>query len=194
MNYHFDFELSLILKVFPDLLRGREGFDLPHTKAVVHWIKEIVASEPKLDKQVLITAAYAHDWGYIDMGIGKNTTLAEVHDAKEQHMQVGAKRIADLLTDTMSDQYTPEQIQRVGHLVFVHDRLGQVTDEDEIALVEADTLGALDTDFVTPTFSKADNQRYIQEQVLALRRPLFRHNRAIEVFDDLLQKRVGFYR
>ena len=76
----------------------------------------------------------------------------------------------------------------------VHDKLTEVKEKDEIALVEADTLGQLDTDFVKPTFSPQDNYRYIKEQVLKIRRPLFKHKLAIEVFDELLEKRREFYR
>jgi hypothetical protein len=187
------FESILEKYIFPDLLRGREGFDLPHTKAVVHWIKQIALSEPQLNAKVLVAAAYAHDWGYIDMGLGKDASIDQVHDAKEQHMLVGSKRIAALLTQKCGDEFSADEIDRVRHLVFVHDRLGEVKADDEIALVEADTLGALDTDWVTPTFSKADNDRYIKEQVLALRRPLFRHRLAINVFEALLAKRAAFY-
>jgi hypothetical protein len=187
------FEQAGCTLFFPDLLRGREGFDLPHTKAVVYWIKQIAMSEPQLNAKVLVAAAYAHDWGYIDMGIGKDASIDQVHDAKEQHMLVGSQRIAALLTQECRDEFSADEIEKVRHLVFVHDRLSEVKTDDEIALVEADTLGALDTDWVTPTFSKADNDRYINEQVLALRRPLFRHRLAIEVFETLLAKRRAFY-
>lgn len=186
-----DFESIIQKIIFPDLERGRKNFDLPHTKAVVHWIKEILIGEPQLNPKVLITAAYAHDWGYIDMGIG--SSMDQVQDAKEQHMRIGATRIKQLLSTRLFDEFTPDEVERVSHLVFVHDRLTQVHDDDEIALVEADTLGALDTDIVKPTFSKEDNERYIYEQVLSLRRPLFRHRVAIDIFEVLLQKRIHFY-
>lgn len=189
-----DYEDQLVRVIFPDLLRGRENFDLPHTQAVVHWMKEIVKGEPNLDEKVMITAAYAHDWGYIDLHLGKTSSLSQVHDAKELHMQVGAVRIRQFLTNDLGQIYTKQQIERISHLVYVHDRLKEVKDDDEIALVEADTLGALDTDLVIPTFSKADNDVYIKDQVLALRRPLFRHSVALKNFDRLLKKRIDFYR
>jgi len=177
--------------IFPDLLRGRKNFDLPHTKAVVYWIKKICDAESQLDKKVLVTAAYAHDWGYIDMGI--DASFTQVHDAKEQHMKVGAERIEELLRNQLADDFTEKQIVRVKHLVFVHDRLDQIKDEEEIALMEADTMGALDTDLVKPTFNQQDGKRYIQEQVLKIRRPLFKHSVAIQWFDFLLKKRLDFH-
>lgn len=179
--------------IYPDLLRGREAFDLPHTKAVVYWMKQILKTEPNLDKKVLISSAIAHDWGYIDMNLGRGATIGEVHEAKLKHMLVGAERIERLLKSKFAESLSKEQIARVKHLVYVHDRLSGIKDEDEVALVEADTLGALDVNRVKPTFTKADNEIYLKEQVMKLRRPLFRHPLAVRAYEPLYQQRLTFY-
>lgn len=178
--------------IFPDLQRGRKDFDLSHTQATVHWMKQIVRKEPHLDGGVLITAAYAHDWGYIDMGI--ENSLDHIHEAKRRHMEVGSLRIYELLhTPQLEVYFSDTQIERVRHLVAVHDQLEEISAEDEIALMEADTLGALDTELVKPTFSREDNERYITEQVLGRRRPLFRHQVAIDTFATVLERRLQYY-
>jgi hypothetical protein len=179
--------------ILPDLDKGRPDFDRPHTEAVVYWMKEICVSEPQLNTRVLVTAAYAHDWGYIGMFEDGVTDVGDIHDKKEAHMRIGSQKIGVLLRENLADGFSETEIARVQHLVFVHDRLDTVKDDDEIAMVEADTLGALDADRVKPTLTRKDNDWYIEDQVKRLRRPLFRHSRAIEVFQELLQKRIDFY-
>ena len=52
--------------IFSDLSKGDPKWDIPHTTAVVHHLKEIVKATPDIDVDttVLIIAAYGHDWGY----------------------------------------------------------------------------------------------------------------------------------
>ena len=159
-------------------------------------MKQICQSEFGLDAKVMIAAAYAHDWGYIDLFPNGVTDFDDVHRKKADHMRIGADKIKDLLTSDLGDVYTVEQIERVVYLVSVHDRLDLFDDntsDDVIALVEADTLGALDADRVKPTFSRENNEEYIEKEVWGKRRPLFRHRLAIEVFDSLLASRQAFY-
>ncbi|MBI2009993.1 MAG: HD domain-containing protein [Candidatus Chisholmbacteria bacterium] len=179
--------------ILPDLDKGRKGFDRLHTEAVVHWMKKICESVPLLEERVLVTAAYAHDWGYFGM-FPKRTTLDTVTARKEAHARIGAKKIGALLRTRLKKVFSEQEIKRIQHLVFVHDKLGELSADDEIAIMEADTLGALDTTIVRPTYSAEDNKRYIDEQVLKLRRPLFRHKLAIEVFEEVLERRREFYR
>lgn len=180
--------------IFPDLLKGRAGFDLGHTQAVVYWMKRICEAEPSLNAKVLVTAAYAHDWGYVGLFTGGRASLKQVMRAKVEHMRVGAHKISELLRTRLADQFTEAEIERVAHLVRVHDKLRSIKADDEVAMVEADTLGALDSDRVKPTFNEQENHEYLEKGVMALRRPLFRHALAIEVFDELLERRVQFYR
>ena len=177
--------------IFPDLHQGRQDWDLPHTKAVVYWMKKICSSHPELEKKVLVAAAYAHDWGYVH-AFSSSPSYQQIAKMKERHMEIGAELIRKLLIERLSAVFSQKQIKRVAHLVSVHDKLSQVVDQDEIALVEADTLGALDVERVKPTFSLIDNNKYLEE-VAKKRRPLFRHQTAITSYDSLLRSRLRYY-
>ena len=61
-----EIEKKLQEVIFPELSKGDPKWDLPHTKSVVHYVKEILENKDAdgVDSDVLITAAYAHDWGY----------------------------------------------------------------------------------------------------------------------------------
>ena len=76
---------------------------------------------------------------------------------------------------------------------MVHDKVEELSTDEELLLMEADTLGMLDTDFVKPTFTAEDNAVFIEREIIVRRRPMFKHARAIKVFDEVLQKRLDFY-
>lgn len=81
--------------IFPDLERGRPGWDKPHTEAVVHHMKKLLLNfdGEKLDEYVLLIAAYAHDWGYSDLfGKGRSLSYSDVSEKKKAHMRLGAKK------------------------------------------------------------------------------------------------------
>jgi hypothetical protein len=81
-------------KILLELERGRPDFDKPHTLAVVYWLKQIIkhSSDLKLDENVLLISAYAHDWGYADMfSLGQQLQYSDVINAKAEHMVLGAK-------------------------------------------------------------------------------------------------------
>ncbi|MEP7166672.1 MAG: HD domain-containing protein [Candidatus Woesebacteria bacterium] len=182
--------------ILPDLLRGRKDFDLPHTKAVVFWMKKLLLNvqNPSLDSQVLITAAYAHDWGYIGLFDGVDSTDIEViHKMKPLHMERGSEKIRSLIGKKLSTYFSKEQQELVSHLVLVHDRIEDLRGDAEIVLMEADTLGMLDTDLVKPTFSKADNDVFIARELNGRRLPVFKHQFAKETAKVLAQKRLSFY-
>ncbi|HUW22225.1 MAG TPA: HD domain-containing protein [Candidatus Bathyarchaeia archaeon] len=99
-------------KIFPELEKGRPDFDKPHTVAVVKKLKEILKNSPalKLDKIVLIIAAYSHDWGYAGLfQDGMPVQLKEVNDAKNDHREIGAKKLAGLLRNKFFNFLTREQ-------------------------------------------------------------------------------------
>lgn len=182
--------------ILPDLDQGRKNFDKPHTEAVVYWTKQLLQQKPcaHLDAQVLITAAYAHDWGYFQLFEGVNSDdPAEIAQRKPQHMERGAHMIADLIEKDLERYFTLAQKQLVIHLVAVHDQVEKLTTEEELLIMEADTLGMLDADRVKPTFSKAENEIFIQDQFYDRRLPLFKHAFAKQKAAELVKKRVGFY-
>ncbi len=189
-------EALLRSTILPDLESGRKDFDLPHTQAVVYWMKYLLIklNSPTLDPTVLITAAYAHDWGYFGLFDGvTHRSLAEINKRKPLHMQRGAEMIERLLREKLSAFFSEAQILQTAHLVRIHDLVEDVNAEDEVLLMEADTLGMLDADRVKPTFSKEDNQIFLDKQIVERRLPHFIHPEARKIGKKLLLKRRKFY-
>jgi hypothetical protein len=182
--------------IFPELSKGDPKWDLPHTKSVVHYVKDILnnVDDTEIDNDVLITAAYAHDWGYTQFyKQGESLTQPEYSEAKKYHMEIGADKIKELLKDDGFSAFNSEQKARIVHLVRVHDKLDSLKDLDEVILMEADTLGGLDTDFVTPSFTKEENERYMNN-VKSKRLSLFRNEYSKEKVKELFEKRLNFYK
>ena len=182
-------------RILPDLDKGRPNWDKPHTLCVVIKIKSIIEHNPdlKLDKNVLIISAYAHDWGY--SGLFENNVplqLDEVKNAKEAHAILGADRIENLLKNDIFDYLSIKQKERIKHLVFVHDRVEQLIDTDELILMEADTLGGLDIEYVKPTFNKESNERYMKG-VMNGRLPKFISAYSKIEARRLIDARSGYY-
>lgn len=182
-------------KIFPELERGRPGFDKPHTQAVVKKLKEILANTPKLkvDAVVLTIAAYAHDWGYADLFTdGEPAEIQEVEDAKAAHMEVGSNKLRGLLGDSLFDFLSESQKRRAVHLVNIHDRLDDLKDTDELILMEADTLGALDVSLVKPTYSRDSNEKWLK-RVRKERLPRFITDHSKEEARRLIKLRQKYY-
>jgi hypothetical protein len=198
MRVVIDPNVEQVLKatILPNLDLGRKNFDKPHTEAVVYWMKQLLANVPSdhLDSQVLITAAYAHDWGYFQLFERINSdNPAEIEQKKALHMERGAQMISNLIDEQLSTYFTPSQKLLSAHLVAVHDQVEHLKTEEEILIMEADTLGMLDADRVAPTFSKEDNDVFIAEQIYGRRLPRFQHQYAKERALELVKKRVAFY-
>ncbi|NCO12285.1 MAG: hypothetical protein COZ34_04455 [Candidatus Pacebacteria bacterium CG_4_10_14_3_um_filter_34_15] len=81
-------QIERVLKqiILKDLSKGRKNFDKPHTEAIVYWMKHLLKmleekkvpktnDQPRLDSQVLITAAYAHDWRYVGLFSNSNSNF-----------------------------------------------------------------------------------------------------------------------
>jgi hypothetical protein len=111
-----------------------------------------------------VTAAYFHDVGYYGLfQKGQSGKYDAVQNSKELHMINGALMAQEFLTrPDIASFYTPEQIARVVHLVGIHDKISELTDLDELVLMEADTLGANDLTRVHPTYNREDGLRYIE--------------------------------
>lgn len=188
-------ETFLKERILPDLDKGRPNWDKPHTLCVVMKIKLIIDNNPalKLDDDVLIISAYAHDWGY--SGLFENNVplqLDEVKNAKEEHAILGAERIENLLKNDIFNYLSTKQKARIKHLVFVHDRVEQLVDTDELILMEADTLGGLDIEYVKPTFNKESNERYMKG-VIEGRLPKFVTEYSKKDAVRLIDARSGYY-
>ncbi|MFH0805001.1 MAG: HD domain-containing protein [Patescibacteria group bacterium] len=188
-------EAYLVEKIIPDLEKGRPGFDAPHTLEVVSWVKKILEHEPRIvaDRQVMLIAAYAHDWGYAGMfAHGRTLQIDEVIDAKKRHMERGAQKLRKLLGDPFFSFLSDTQKQRSIHLVAVHDKLGALEDSDEIVLMEADTLSGLDVETKKSQFDAASNKKFITA-VAATRIPRFITKFGRREVKRLLRVRARYY-
>src|SRR3989339_1579799 len=162
-------------KILPDLEKSRGGFDKIHTLEVVAWLKQIINHNPKLklDETVLIIAAYAHDWGYADIfRDGQIMNFEIIENAKKLHMELGAKKIERLLADNFFSFLTDTQKSRCIHLVAVHDKKFEINDIDELILMEADMLSALDVNSSKPVLDFESNKKFMKA-ILATRIPKF---------------------
>lgn len=181
--------------IFGDLRKGDPNWDLPHTEAVVHHIKQIVKNSPQLnlDLVVLVFAAYGHDWGYAKFyKKGESLSREDYMKAKKLHMGLGADKMKKVLSNGVFDHLTKNQKKRILHLISVHDNLDILKENDELALMEADTLGGLDINFVKPSFTKEENEKHMQG-VLKKRRPKFITNYGKKKFDELFKLRKKYY-
>lgn len=188
-----ELESFLIETILPELEKGRPGWDKPHTEAVVKNLKLILDhTNHKIDEEVLLIAAYAHDWGYA--GLFKNKVsinLDQVLGQKDAHMQIGAEKLEQLLKNSVFDNLSAERKARAVHLVRVHDKLKEINDLDERILVEADTLGGLDIDQSHSTFDAKSKRGYIQG-VIRKRLPLFVNDYSLRRAEELIRQQQSF--
>lgn len=194
-NFDPSLEQAIQDAAFPILVKGRHGWDLPHTKNVVKYMKELLAHNPQLDVDhtVLLIAAYAHDIGYMGLFDTSNARdLQKILDKKAEHMLRGAEMLTKILTSPQFDTLTSIQKARAVHLVRVHDALKQLKDTDELLLMEADTLGGLDTSGTKPFEDPASGIRYLQG-VKHARKPRFITKYGKQLFEKLFHDRQKDY-
>lgn len=171
------------------LRQGRQEWDEPHSRAVVYYAAEIAKAEG-LDSLVLVSAAWLHDIGYFGLfREGESEKYDQVMDRKTAHMFEGARLAVEFLKrPEIQSFYTLEQIDRIVHLVLVHDKIEELGEIDEIALMEADTLGAIDVERVKPTFDKENAEKYINNDLTLRRLPRFQTSTGIKFFSRLFPK------
>ncbi len=157
----------------PYLKQGREGFDIPHSQRVAHYAM-LLGSEAHLDTTVLGIAGWLHDIGYAELFENNSSSHSAVKDRKALHMEIGAQRANEFVhLPHIASVLTPQQQERIVHIVGIHDNLGALKHEDEIVFMEADTLGALDVAHVTPSFDYDNAMSYL-DGLTYKRMPLFR--------------------
>ncbi|MCB9813617.1 MAG: hypothetical protein H6772_04390 [Pseudomonadales bacterium] len=148
-----------------------------------------------IDPQVLITAAYAHDWGYSGLFSQLNSnSLKDITVMKKIHMNRGSFLIEQLLHQRLGNYFSQKQILRVSHLVLFHDEIKKLVDEDELLLMEADTLGMLDINKSTQKFSQKDNLEFMKNRFEKRRLPKFIHQEAKKIALQLAKKRTSLYK
>jgi len=171
----------------PFLEQGRGGWDIAHTKAVVYYAGLLAKNEGQ-DTVVLQIAAWLHDIGYFGQFTESDgSNYSAVKDKKELHMQIGSEMARKFLESGEMTLLTTEQRERTVHLVEVHDKLEELEALDEIILMEADTLGAIDLDRVIPSFDKEGQIKYA-DGLRKRRQPKFRTQSGIIILDQLLPK------
>lgn len=181
-------------RIFGDLEKGRST-DKEHTVLVVEKLKEIVRNSPnfEVDLDVLLIAAYAHDWGYADLFENKlPLNLAEIGKNKDTHMLIGAKKLTELLRDPFFDFLTDMQKERAVHLVGAHDKLADLKDVDELILMEADTLGGLEPD-VMGVFEYEESEVRFMQKNRDKRFVIFITDYGKREYERLFQKRQEFF-
>jgi len=181
-----DLEIKIEEFALSFLRQGRKEWDEPHTRAVVFYSGEIAKSE-SLDVLVLKTAAQLHDIGYFGLFNGdESKNLGQVMDRKTMHMVNGAKLAKEFLDKPeISGYYTEDQKEEIIHLVSVHDKIEELSTRNELVLMEADTLGAIDIDKVATTFGKEDGRKYTEGELLRRRYPKFVTETGIQFFNKL---------
>lgn len=145
------------------LERGRPGWDVPHTLACVHWMKKLLKYEKGKEK-ILVPVMYFHDIGYIELMEETPLNLKKNMDMKEEHMKRGAI-IARRILGEIKD-FSQEEIERISYLVSIHDnyeRIMESNDSDAILVYEADGLGQIDRERVTPTYTKEDAEIFLRD-------------------------------
>jgi putative nucleotidyltransferase with HDIG domain len=177
-------EEKLKIEVFKYLEKGRPNWDLPHTLAVVHWMKELLKGEGG-NSRVLITAAYLHDIGYANMFDESNYDDDSVMVMRSKHMQIGVEYSRNILDKVKG--FEKEEIERIFHLVGMHDDLEQIVDNDEQILFEADSLGQIDIERVKSNWNDEDYKKFINhyQRDRAIR---FKTKTGIKFRDILLEK------
>ncbi len=176
--------------------KGRPSWDKPHTEAVVYWMKQLLKQldKPKLNSQVLITAAYAHDWGYAGLFQQKSSiTIDQARSKKSLHQKRGAHWLERLIYQRLSRHFSETEVLRAIHLVQIHDAINQLKDEDELLLMECDALGMLDVKRVTPTLSPEENEYFLRTSIYEKRLPRFIHPIAKKIAQELLKEREKSY-
>ena len=177
--------------------KGRLRWDKPHTEAVVYWTKQLLKkiNSSSLNPKILITAAYAHDWGYVNLFKQKKPiTTDQIRLQKDLHMKKSAEMIERLIYQRLSSYFSEGEILRLIHLVSIHDYVDQLKDEDELFSMECDTIGMLDVDRVLPTFSAKENEYFMEHSIYNLRLPKFMHPEAKKIAEKLIEKRQQFYK
>lgn len=157
MNFDVKLEQKLKSAVLKYLEKGRPNWDVPHTLAAVHWIKELLKHEIG-DPKILITTIYLHDIGYANK-LKKGYGFQDNQLVRPDHMVHGeilAKKILKKIGG-----YTEDEIKKIAHLVKIHDELDKI-DTPEVQLVfEADSIASIDVERVKPNFDKKNYLEFL---------------------------------
>ena len=185
----FDVELEERVKsaALNFLERGKAGWDVPHTLACVHWMKELLKYE-KGNPKILIPAIYLHDVGYPKLT--EDYGLVDYKEATANHMIIGEKIARSILRET--PEFDGKEIREITHLIRIHDDLDEIKTHNEQLIFEADSLGQIDVDRVKPTFSREDYVTWL-DSFERERVPKFKTQRGKQILNKLLPKAKAYF-
>ena len=166
------------------LEEGRPNWDVPHTLATIHWIKELIKAEGGNEK-ILVSTMYLHDIDYTK----KDSDYNSVSKSKEKHMVLGSKLAKEILSKL---EYSEEEIKEIVHLVRVHDNIETLSSFNEILVFEADSLTQIDVERIQSTFNKDEIKRFLNS-FEEYRLPRFKTNKGKALVKELFKKVKGFY-
>lgn len=166
-----------------------EGYFLNHTMAAVYWMRELIKYEGGNEK-ILVPAIYLHDIGYPEVLSKKKNDFESHKNAKELHMEIGAKKARAFLKDF---NFKNKEIKEISHLIFVHDKYDLISTKNEQLVFEADCLSALDRKRVKPDFSREDYEKFLKffEENQA---PLFKTITGKKALDRLLPIAKSYFK
>jgi len=144
--------LQYIKKVFVN-----DKWDYLHSIACVNTMKKIIAVEGG-DEKVLLTTMYLHDIGYAG-SLKKGYSLNDRIEAKSRHMARSVEKAKPLLEKL---GYSDSEIKQIIGLISVHDKLDELTLNEELLVLEADSLGAIDPNVNGNRFGEKEYERYVE--------------------------------
>ncbi len=175
--------LLYIKKVFVN-----DNWTLVHTLSAVEIIKQIAKSEGA-DEKILATTMYLHDIGYGGI-LSDGYSFSQRIAAKKEHMPVGAKMAKEFLSQIGG--FTEEEISKITHLIEVHDNVDALITKDELLVLEADSLAAIDPK-VPFSFSEEDVVKYVGF-FLTHRAPKFISKKGKELLEKFSNENLVFAR
>ena len=185
-------EAEIKKRVMEFLEKGKSNWDVPHTLQVVDWMKQLLTHEGG-NGRVLIPAAYFHDIGYSLTNVAgkKVTAWQKILDVKKEHAVLGAQKAEEILRELGG--FSEEEIKEIVRLVLVHDNLWEMPNKEftadgfnDFMVIEADSLSMIDP-ALPQNFSPADKRKFIEEEFVPQRLPLFRSEFGQAKVQELLQ-------
>ena len=156
MKLNKETEEKLKAEVLKYLEKTKPGWGIPHTLASVYWIRKLIEKEGG-DERILISTMYLHDIGY--PRLRKGYSFDEVMQVKAEHIVRGVKISKKILKKL---RYSSSEINKIVHLIEIHDKLDEISAKDEILVMEADSLAQIDTERVTPNLDRENHLKFLK--------------------------------
>lgn len=184
MNLNKKTEEELKTEAVKYLKHGRPDWDLPHTLAVVHYMKKLMHKKNG-DGRILIPAAYLHDIGYSQV-VKEGENYQELLKHKKAHMIEGAKLSRNILRKL---DFPQDEIEKIAALVKRHDDKSNINTLNEQLIFEADSLGMIDRQMAGQGVLK-NNKDFMDfiEYFKRSRLPLFKTEYAKNKVQEILSR------